>query len=96
MTTKAQRKREKFKRQFHSDEFLAFTRMQPCAVCFRYPCQAAHNPSRAAGGTWRDVSPMCPHHHREQHTVGVETFQKAHGIDFKQTNAQHVRAWETR
>ncbi len=90
----AQKKREKFARQFHSPEFVEFTKRSACTVCFRSPCEAAHNPSRGAGGTWRDVSPLCRKHHLEQHQ-GVETFQRNHSIDFEQTNAQHVRAWET-
>ncbi len=90
----AARLRLKFARQFHSEEFVAWSRMQPCIVCDRVPTQAAHNPSRAAGGTWRGLSALCPHHHREQHNVGVETFQKVHGFDFKQTNAEHSKKWE--
>jgi len=92
----AARKRQKFARQFHSAEFVEWSKMQPCAVCFRYPTECAHNPSRGAGGTWRDITQLCFTHHREQHTRGVETFQAKHGINFEQSNAQHVRAWEMR
>ena len=95
MTTAAARKREKFARQFHSPEFVEWSKMQPSAVSFRYPTVCAHNPSRAAGGPWRDITPLTDSEHREQHAQGVETFQAVHGINFEQTNAQHTRAWET-
>ncbi len=95
MTTKAQKAKDRFARQFHSPEFVEWSNLQPCIVCFRYPTECAHNPTRR-NGTWRDVSPLCKTHHREQHGLnsGVETFQRKYDIDFEQTNAQHVRAWE--
>ena len=47
-----------------------------CAVCREGPSENAHVRSRAAGGTWRDVVPLCWWHHREQHAIGWETFRR--------------------
>jgi hypothetical protein len=95
--TKAKRKKERFARQFHSEEFVEWTRQSRCVVhsCTHgVPSECAHNPSRGAGGTWVDVSPMCGFHHRQQHHIGVKKFQRLYGISFKQTNAAHTAKWE--
>ncbi|RUP35810.1 MAG: hypothetical protein EKK60_16890 [Gordonia sp. (in: high G+C Gram-positive bacteria)] len=42
---------------------------------------AAHVRSRGAGGTRRDLVPLCELHHREQHQRGIRTFEAAHGLD---------------
>ena len=34
-----------------------------------------------AGGTRRDLVPLCAHHHREQHDTGVETFATRYQVD---------------
>lgn len=101
MTSAAKKKREKFARQFHSAEYVEWSNKQPCVACEWSATsviltQCAHNPSRGAGGTWENVSPLCPSCHGEQHGWGAETFQQKYGIRFKQTNAQHCRAWERR
>ena len=92
----ARRKAEKFARQFHSAEFVEWSNIQPSAVSFRWPTVCAHNPTRGAGGTWRDITPLTDSEHKEQHAHGMETFQRKYGIRFEQTNAQHTRAWEGR
>ena len=93
MMSKGARKRARFARQFHSEAFVEFTKAQPCVVCgVRVAIECAHNPSRGAGGTWEDVTPLCAFHHGEQHR-GVETFQRRHGIRFSETNAAHAEAW---
>lgn len=42
---------------------------------------AAHARSRGAGGTRRDLVPLCELHHREQHQRGIKTFEADHGLD---------------
>jgi hypothetical protein len=37
--------------------------------------------SRGAGGRAKDIAPLCSACHAEQHRVGIETFQRRHGID---------------
>lgn len=60
-------------------------RLMLCAVptCARTPCEAAHVLSRGAGGTDRDCAPLCHLHHRLQHQVGIETFQRRFNVDLR-------------
>ena len=88
------RKKARFIKQFHSEAFVEWSKRQPSIVSGRWPTVCAHNPSRGAGGTWRDISPLTDGEHREQHQHGPKTFERKHGIDFKQTNAAHAAAWE--
>lgn len=63
-----------------------WVRRLPCCVptCRQGPpSDPAHVRSRAAGGTWRDLVPMCRAHHDEQHRTGIETFQARHGVDLR-------------
>ena len=94
----AETKAQRFARCFHSAEFVEFTQRQPCSVggCTFGPIECAHNPSRGAGGTWEDISPLCSFHHRMQHTVGVETFQRKLYVDLRETNAAHAERWRLR
>jgi hypothetical protein len=55
-------------------------RLLPCCVCARRPCDPAHVVSRGAGGTDSDVVPLCKFHHREQHDIGIQSFQARHNI----------------
>lgn len=60
----------------------ALCRTLPCAVCGQGPpSDPAHHPSRGAGGKDRDTFPACRACHREQHDVGVRTFEARHGVD---------------
>lgn len=43
--------------------------------------EAAHVRSRGAGGDRRDLVPLCSRHHRQQHDVGIETFQKIYALN---------------
>jgi hypothetical protein len=60
-------------------------REMPCLVCGHVPSEPAHVRSRGAGGDRRSVVPLCGPfaggHHREQHTRGIQTFQRKYGID---------------
>ena len=61
-------------------------RAMPCLLlgsgCWG-PIEAAHVRSRGAGGTRRDLVPLCARHHREQHDRGIRTFQERHGVDLR-------------
>lgn len=61
----------------------ALVRAMPClvGVACRGAVQAAHARSRGAGGTRRDLVPLCARHHREQHDVGLATFMARHRVD---------------
>lgn len=59
-------------------------RMQ-CIVpnCFVAPIAAAHVVSRGAGGTKRDLVPLCFRHHREQHDVGIKSFEEKYDLSLR-------------
>jgi hypothetical protein len=72
----------------------AFVKRHSCCVpgCEEGPIEFAHVKSRGAGGgDWFGVS-LCPRHHREQHSVGIDTFQAKHKIDLWAIAEQFVRA----
>ena len=88
--TKAQKKREKFAREFHSKQRVKFVNDLWCVVRLH-----GHTPGRCSsviqnahtrtGGTSRKadydtIVPMCVKHHRECHT-GQQTFEKKYGLD---------------
>jgi hypothetical protein len=53
--------------------------------------ECAHVKSRGAGGKDAgNMVPMCMRHHRQQHAVGIKTFQAAYGIDLR---AIAARVW---
>jgi len=89
------RKRARWKLQFLSPEFVRFTKARPCVKCGRVPSEVSHDPSRGAGGTWRDCHPACTACHRELHR-GHETFWASVGITREQANAAHREAWENK
>lgn len=59
----------KFERNFHSSEFVDFTRGQVCSCgCGRGPCEAAHGEPRGmegCGADWTRVFPLFWQCHRE-------------------------------
>ena len=81
------RKADKSKRRFanlRSPEYQAWIRLQFCSV--KGGCdgmtECAHVKSRGAGGADRgNCVPLCRRHHREQHTLGIQTFQYLYHID---------------
>jgi len=75
------RKRQRFQDAFGSAAYLERIQALPCVVCGQTPSEAAHVRSRAAGGTWRDLVPLCHAHHQEQHTIGIRSFEDRHGVD---------------
>lgn len=68
----------------------ALVRKLPCLVgqgC--YGCiEAAHARSRGAGGTRRDLVPLCFAHHSEQHRIGRQSFELKHGLNLADTARQ--------
>ena len=84
---KAQRNRD------HFGAKAVWIRTLPCLVCGSHPVQACHAKSRGAGGTSRHLVPMCPKHHREQHMVGVQTFNADHRIDLLAEAEHYHAAW---
>lgn len=82
--------------QYGGPEYLAYVTAQPCVVCRERPCEACHRKSRGAGGTWRDLFPGCMRHHREQHDIGIASFEARYGLDLEAVCAELVRRFEAR
>lgn len=56
------RKAAAFVRNFHSDEYVRFTRSRPCVFCGGGPCVTAHIKARGMGGCnsdWTQTLPVC-------------------------------------
>jgi hypothetical protein len=71
---------------FGSPERVGKIRALPCCACGRLPSENAHVVSRSAGGTWRDIVPLCGGPagcHALQHRVGIETVQREWGVDLR-------------
>lgn len=88
-------KRAKKRYQEHFGDKAAFVRSRPCCVCGRSgPSDPHHHPSRGAGGTSKDLVPLCREHHNEFHgpNGGAETFQTRHSVDLKRIAAT-MEAW---
>jgi len=71
----------------------AFVRRHSCSVpgCQGLPIEFAHATSRGAGGHDRTGFSCCTEHHVEQHTIGIETFQRKYNIDLQAIAAEFAR-----
>lgn len=83
-------------RAFHSKEFKKFTRDSRCVRCGRTGCDPHHEPLRSQGGTWKNVSPVCPDCHTlagdSRHNTSAERFW-TFGITSERSNANHHARW---
>ena len=87
----AKKKRDKFAREFCSDERIQHVKDLGCLVQMHGhtpgPCSdAIHNHHTQNGGMGRKgdfdtIVPLCVRHHREVHDKGVRTFEKTYGLD---------------
>jgi hypothetical protein len=70
-----------------------FVRRHDCVVpgCHEGPIEFAHVKSRGAGGHDAQGISLCLAHHREQHQVGIMTFQARYGIDLFALAAEFAR-----
>lgn len=87
--------------------YLKWVRGCECAVtgCCNRPIEAAHVrkglPPHEAGGVsmkphdkW--ALPLCDSHHRIQHSVGEDTFQRQYRVNMKEAAKAHWREWPGR
>ena len=66
------------------DSHREFVRAVGCLLArsgCAYTVEVHHVKSRAAGGTYRDLVPLCLYHHRSVHDMGRDTFAARHDID---------------
>jgi hypothetical protein len=89
------RRAKRFAEQFHSDAFVSWVHSLACAVpgCQRTDIEAAHvGRTRARGGTWQEVAPLCAPHHREQEGRS-RAFGARYGIDLDAIAAAVAQRW---
>ena len=70
----------------HSD----WIRELGCLVCNERPVQPHHFPTRGAGGTAKDLTPLCQYHHAQFHEMGPGSFQETYEVDLV---AEAARLW---
>jgi hypothetical protein len=78
------------------EEARAWIRQQPCLLGSREPCECGkffsietrrtpteccHVRTRRAHGDFENLVPMCGKHHREQHRIGIKTFNARYGLN---------------
>lgn len=80
--------------------YLQFIREQICAV-YGNDCEGVTEPAHI-GTTGRGLKspgyytiPLCSKHHREQHSVGVLTFQANHLLNVWEACAENLVRWIT-
>lgn len=89
-----ERRARLFARNFHSEAFVRWTHRQPCIACgARRFIHCAHVRSRGAGGTWRDIVPLCESCHRAQEAA-PGTFWSDHHLDGAMLAAAHALRWD--
>ena len=79
--------RQERRREIQFGAEAEIVRWMPCRVpgCRGGPpCDPHHEPSRAAGGTAKDLIPLCHQHHLEVHAAGRRTFETAYGINLRE------------
>lgn len=72
------------------EEYLAWVRTQPCAVCKAPADDPHHLQSRGAGGSDYTALPMCRGHHRELHTMADSTFESEYRINLWREVCRHL------
>lgn len=91
---KARRVSKRFANRRHP-AFAAWVRSGLCLIgeqCFGTGVEACHVTSRGAGGDdLGNLVPMCRAHHREQHQIGIRSFERKYGVDLK-AHAKHLAA----
>lgn len=78
----SKRQKTNRKKNFHLNERVDYIKSLPCLVCGNTPSDNEHVRSRGAGGTYKDIVPLCRTHHNERHQLGRDTFGEKYGKDF--------------
>lgn len=77
-----ERRARNFAKHYLSEEYVWWIHSLPCLGCGggRGDIHAAHVRSRGAGGTWRDIIPLCADCHHTQHTQGWGELESLYGL----------------
>lgn len=62
------------------EEYLGWVRGKPCVICERRG-EPHHVKSKGAGGSDRQVVPLCRVCHTEIHKIGRKTFEGRHNVN---------------
>ena len=95
------RKAREFVRTYHSKERCAFISSLPCCACGGSGSENAHGPDSDAGmgrkGGYKSILPLCgPGYsgcHATLHRIGVESFERASGLDLRAEAARVEERW---
>lgn len=70
-----------FVKYYGSLERVEIIKNTPCVICSALPSDNVHVVSKAAGGNYKDIVPLCRKHHLESHQIGTLTFSEKYNID---------------
>ena len=80
MRNKAERKKERFEKHFHSVDRVRFMGSRPCEITGKLcSIHNAHMKSRGAGGTYKHIVPLHFLAHKDFDEMGEEKFEKKYG-----------------
>ena len=98
-----------FRRVYHSEERVRWTKAQPCAFCGGGPCDNAHITNGGMGrkADYDQIIPAClgsrmgrvgmddlPGCHWElDHGMGKRAMERKYGVDLKDLAAKHQARW---
>lgn len=77
----AMRQSKRFRKHYYSEAYVLAIKAMHCLSCRKRPCHAHHVKTKGAGGTYRDLVPLCPKHHMELHNSGRKTFAAGHSVN---------------
>lgn len=94
-----ERAKRLFKRNFHSQKFVEFTRTRPCATCGSRPSQCSHAEPRGMGGCgadWTRIFPQCRDCHRDygEHYGAFMDAKRLTTDDIDRFITEHQQAWK--
>lgn len=78
---------------YKSPAYLDYIRSLPCVICGEPNTEAHHVKTRGSGGGDTYAVPLCARHHREIHSIGIDTFQAKHNINIWQELFLIAKAW---
>ena len=95
---KAERRKERFEKQFHSEQRIYFFRSLPCELTGGVnQIHNAHMKSRGAGGTYKDIVPLGIWAHKDFDEMPEEKFQEKYGRtkdSVRDTAPSYHELWE--
>ncbi len=87
----------RFRRYYHSREYMAFIRDSTCACgCGMSLCEVAHDPYTVLGGTWKDTYPLYKHCHMRMRRQGSKNFWEGRHQTREEAVRRTQEAWEQR